>query len=139
MNEPTTLTFDPSLLGIKVELLTDYAVICETLERIGIVNKKEKKIFPSCYCYKQDLPDGNMEFRICHFKEMFVIQGKPSTFNKSDSLRLKTIVFFLQKWNLIKVCNPNDLDKILQDKIDVVPYSQKKEYKIIHKFRINTK
>jgi hypothetical protein len=39
-------------IGIKVLLKADYPVICETLERIGIVNKIEKKIFPSCYCIK---------------------------------------------------------------------------------------
>jgi hypothetical protein len=127
-------------LGIKVELLVDYSVVCETLERVGIVNKQEKKIFPSCYCYKIDNADGTSDYRICHFKELFTLQDKPTTFSKLDSLRLKTIVYFLKKWNLIKVPlvdGKDPLDAILKDKIDVVKFSDKKDYQIVHKFRGN--
>jgi hypothetical protein len=120
--------------GIKIELLTEYHIVCETLERIGIVNEKQKKIYPSCYCIESIDANGDKEYRICHFKELFESQGKPTTFNKIDSLRLKTIVYFLKKWNLISVNNP--IDEILQEKIDVVKYSEKKNYKIVHKFKL---
>lgn len=126
---------DASNMGIKVELLVDYSVVCETLERVGVVNRKEKKIFPSCYCHKISKEDGTIEYRICHFKELFALQGKPSTFNKLDLLRLKTIVYFLKKWNLVTV--EEMIDQILKEKIDVVKYSDKKDYQIVHKFRYN--
>lgn len=126
---------DSSNMGIKVELLTDYSVICETLERVGVVNRKEKKIYPSCYCHKIEKENGAIEYRICHFKELFTLQGKPSTFNKLDLLRLKTIVYFLKKWNLVTV--EETIDQILKEKIDVVKYSDKKDYHIVHKFRYN--
>lgn len=119
-------------MGIKVDLLTEYSVICETLERIGIVNKDKKKIYPSCYCIEIK-KDNVTEYRICHFKELFEAQGKPSNFNKVDELRLKTIVYFLKKWNLISM--DITIDEILKEKIDVVKYSDKNQYKIIHKFR----
>jgi hypothetical protein len=119
-------------MGIKVELLTEYSVICETLERVGIINHDSKKIYPSCYCFKVE-KDGNIEYRICHFKELFVLQGKPSTYSKIDQLRLKTIVYFLKKWNLITI--EGSIDEILKEKIDVVKYSEKRNYKIVHKFR----
>lgn len=121
-------------LGIEVLLEADYAVVCETLERIGVVNKREKKIFPSCYCHKE-VKNGNTRYFICHFKELFALQGKPSTFNKLDKLRTQTITYFLQKWNLVKVINPDNVDKILSDKIDVVKHSEKKDYQVVHKFR----
>jgi hypothetical protein len=121
-------------IGIKVELLTEYSIVCETLERIGIVNKKEKKIYPSCYCHKV-VNNGVTEYYICHFKEMFTLQGKPSTFSNLDKLRLKTIVYFLEKWNLIK--SSTVIDQILKEKIDIVKHSDKKDYKIIHKFNDN--
>ncbi len=117
-------------IGIEVEILADYAVVCETLERIGVVNRREKKIFPSCYCIKDE-----EKFFICHFKEMFTLNGKPSTFDKLDRLRLQTIVYFLKKWNLVKVIDEDDISEILSDKIDVVKHSEKKEYKVVHKFR----
>ena len=125
---------DVSNLGIKVDLLTEYSVICETLERVGVVNHEKKKIYPSCYCFKTE-KNGVTEYRICHFKELFVLQGKESTYNKVDELRLKTIVYFLKKWNLITI--DIAIDEILKEKIDVVKYSEKKNYKIVHKFRYN--
>ncbi len=121
-------------VGIEVELHTDYAVVCETLERIGVVNRKQKKIFPSCYCHKVE-DEGEIRYFICHFKELFALQGKPSTFNKVDKLRLQTITYFLQKWNLVKVLDTDDVEEILSDKIDVVKHSDKKEYEVVHKFR----
>jgi len=128
------MSLDVSNLGIKVNLLTEYSVVCETLERVGVVNRESKKIYPSCYCFKVE-KNGNIEYRICHFKELFVLQGKESTYNKVDQLRLKTIVYFLKKWNLLTI--DETIDEILKEKIDVVKYSDKKNYKIIHKFRHN--
>lgn len=123
------------IIGIEVELLADYAVICETLERIGVINKRKKLIYPSCYCLEKD---GT--YYICHFKEMFKLNNKPSTFNKLDRLRLQTIVYFLKKWNLVRVIDEEEISEILSDKIDVVKHSEKRDYKVIHKFRyINPK
>lgn len=133
---------DVNSLGILVEPLVEYAVLCETLERIGIVNKKEKKIYPSCYCYKIENMDGSFDYRICHFKELFKLQGKPSTFNKTDQLRLKTITYFLKKWNLVNIpkvleegVEVDPINEILKEKIDVVKYQDKSQYSIIHKFK----
>jgi len=124
---------DETSIGIKVKLLKDYGVVCESLERMGIMNRDEKLIYPSCYCHKVETDDG-IQYSICHFKEFFPLQNRPSTFNKKDSLRRATITYLLQKWNLIEVCNPEEVSKILTDKIDVVKYSEKRDYKIIHKY-----
>ena len=51
-------------LGIKVELVKNYPLVKETLERMGVRNGKDKKFFPSCYCVEED--DGT--YRIYHFK-----------------------------------------------------------------------
>jgi hypothetical protein len=124
-------------MGIKVELLVDEPMIHENLERIGVVSKKDKTIFPSCYLRKQKDQNGNDEYVIAHFKELFALQGKPSTFNKLDAIRRNTIVYCLQKWNLIKVINPEDITNITKKKIDVIKHCEKSEYKIVHKFRHN--
>ena len=132
-NEETIL--DPNTIGIKVTLTKDYALVCETLERMGVVNHKEKIIYPSCYCRKVEATPGVFEYTVCHFKEMFATQGKPSTFNNVDSLRRCTITYLLQKWGLIEVTNPDDVSKILDEKIDVVPHKDKRQYRIVHKFK----
>jgi len=122
-------------LGIKVTLLSDYPIVCETLERIGIINHKDKKVFPSCYCVRYVNNDGQEVYTICHFKEMFVLQGKESTFNEVDRARLCTIVYLLQSWNLLKANESDDIKEILVEKMSVLPFKDKKNYKIIHKFK----
>jgi hypothetical protein len=123
--------------GVRVELLVDEPMIHENLERIGIVNKQDKIIYPSCYLRKQQAKDGTDEYVIVHFKELFALQGKPSTFNKLDAIRRNTIVYCLQKWNLVKAINPEDISQITKKKIDVIKHCDKSQYQIIHKFRHN--
>lgn len=138
MSEILQPPIDPLEIGIRVKLLKDYSVICESLERMGIINEREKIIYPSCYCNKvildEEEPDSAV-YSICHFKEMFLLQNKPSTFNKTDKLRRATITYLLQSWGLVKVCDPEEISHILSQKIGVVKHSEKKEYKIIHKYR----
>jgi hypothetical protein len=122
-------------IGIKILLKKDYPLVCETLERIGIVNKIEKKIFPSCYCIKYTDQEGVDSYKLCHFKEMFLLQNKHSTFNDLDKIRRNTIGYLLQSWDLIEALDQQDIADILNRKIPVVPYQEKKDYKIVHKFR----
>jgi hypothetical protein len=110
-------------------------MIHENLERIGIVNKTEKIIYPSCYLIKNTNSEGKTTYSIVHFKELFTLQGKPSTFTQLDAIRRNTIVYCLQKWNLVKVINPDDISHITKRKIDVIKHCDKSQYKIIHKFR----
>jgi hypothetical protein len=126
---------DQKTLGIKVKLKKDYPIICESLERMGIKNDKERTIYPSCYCLKTELDDGTIQYSICHFKELFLLQNKPSTFNKIDQLRRATITYLLQKWGLVDVDDVDDVSEILTQQIGVVKHSDKRNYKIIHKFK----
>jgi hypothetical protein len=121
-------------IGVKVILSVDFPVVCETLERIGVVNKKEKKIFPSCYLLKYDDID-DVCYKLCHFKEMFILQQKKSTFDDLDKIRRDTIGYLLTSWNLIKPVDIDDFTQILNSKISTVSYRDKKDYKIIHKFK----
>jgi hypothetical protein len=125
-------------IGIRVKLNKDYSVICESLERMGVINEHEKLIYPSCYCHKIQLDEtdaSSLIYTICHFKEMFLLQGRESTFNKTDKLRRATITYLVQSWGLLNVIEPEDISHILSQKIGVVKHSEKKYYKIIHKYR----
>jgi len=127
-----------NVIGIKVLIKSDYPVVCETLERIGIVNHKDKKVYPSCYCYKTNVKqDGEDVYVLAHFKELFLLHGKVSTFNESDEARLKTIAYFLDKWGVVKVINTDMIQEILQEKISVLPYKDKCRYTVVHKFKNN--
>ena len=117
-----------SELGIPVELNSNFSVVKETLERIGVRNKDEKKFFPSCYV----IDNGDDNYRIYHFKELFAKEGKKSTYNDIDELRRNTIVYLLENWGLVKV--KTELGDIQVQKIDVISFKEKHEYKICHKY-----
>lgn len=113
---------------LKIELLVDKPIVMETLNRIGIVNFKEKIIYPSCYLYS-----NNANNYLIHFKQMFLIRSKESYNNMSlsDIERRNAIAFCLKKWSLIEV----DESVIVphQVKIDIIPYNNKSEWTIKHK------
>jgi hypothetical protein len=128
-------------IGIKVTLKKDFPVIKETLERMGIVDIKRRIIYPSCYCIETGEMDGDEKvYTVAHFKELFAFQKKTSDFeeNGTDKARLRTIVYFLNKWNLVSVVNRNEISEILHQKIDVISKSEKQKYKVVHKFNLYT-
>jgi len=120
-------------LGILVKLNKDHRLVCETLERIGVINNKSKKFYPSCYCIAEE--DGT--FRVYHFKELFEKEGKASDYNDIDELRRNTIVHLVRNWGLIET--DYEIDTILHEKIDVLRHEQKKEYTICHKYYFKRK
>jgi len=115
-------------LGVKITLKQPFAVVKETLERVGICNKEVKKIFPSCYLVEID--EGI--YKIFHFKELFIKENKEADYSDKDQYRRNTICFLLKEWGLIEV--EDELNEILIEKIDVIPFSEKKNYRICHKY-----
>ena len=122
-------------LGVEVKLLVDFSVVKETLERVGVRNREEKKFFPSCYIV--DEKDGT--YRIYHFKELFKKEGNKSTYDDLDMLRRNTIVFLLKNWGLVDVVNKDNIEEIQVKKIDVISHKEKREYKICHKYLFKRK
>ena len=115
-------------LGISVQLIKPISLVRETLERMGMCNKFEKKFFPSCYCVGNEL-DG---YKILYFKELIELEGKTTNYSDFDKLRRDTIVHFLIKWNLVNTENlPSE---ILAEKISVLSHRDKLKYKICHKY-----
>ncbi len=116
---------------LEIKLLVDRKVVAESLQRIGIADKKRKILYPSCYLYNIDGKDY-----LCHFKELFIINDKDGTAYNNISLddiaRKNAIAFCLKNWKLITV----DEEKIKEHErfVFVLPHSQKKEWTVIHKF-----
>lgn len=116
---------------IEVELLVDDKVVKETCNRCGIVNKKQKIIYPSCYLYEHD-----GRYYIVHFKELFLLMRENGYNNISDEdiKRRNAIIFCLQNWGLINVIDgdidPHDVY------VFVLPFSEKSEWKISHKINM---
>jgi hypothetical protein len=120
------------MIGIEVEPLVHEKIIKEALSRIGIANKKEKLLFPSCY---MTVIDG--EYVIAHFKELFPILSNGDDSSTDEDLeRRNTIVNMLSAWDLIKVL---DGDFVKEDKFVFVLKKQlKNEWTIHHKINLKT-
>ena len=122
-------------VGIEIELVEPFNVVRETLERIGIANKKTKVLNPSCY-----LLHKRGKYYICHFKDLFLLDGKRvENYSDEDKTRRFTIAKKLEDWGLIKIID-KDLEVIEEQcYIYVLKYTDAVDWDIIHKYSIGTK
>ena len=120
--------------GVEVKLLSDFLVIKETLERIGIANRKTKVITPSVYILHKQ---GN--YYIIHFKELLALDGFKRNINETDISRRNAIISLLANWGMVSIEEDNVYQEELEEQIFVLPYAEKAEYKINHKYRISRK
>jgi hypothetical protein len=125
-------------VGVEVELPTseNFLKIKETLTRIGIASRKDKKLYQSCHIlHKQG------RYVILHFKELFILDGKENNFTDEDKSRRNTIVNLLEEWDLVKVL---DSDKV-QDPvaplshIKVLSHKEKNQWSLESKYNIGKK
>ena len=92
-----------SLVEIKLKQPDDFLKVKETLTRIGVASKKDKILYQSCHILHKQA-----RYYIVHFKELFMLDGKPSNFSDNDAARRNTIVNLLAEWDLVqKVDNDN--------------------------------
>lgn len=110
----------------------DFLKIKETLTRIGVASKKEKTLYQSCHIlHKQG------KYYIVHFKELFMLDGKPSNFSDDDRLRRNTIANLLEQWGLLKVLageNKEYLAPISQ--IKILSHKEKDDWELVAKYNI---
>lgn len=113
----------------------DFLKVRETLTRIGVASRKEKKIYQSCHIlHKQG------RYYIVHFKELFALDGKNTNFSLNDMQRRNRIVQLLSDWGLISVV---DFEKISDlaplNQIKVLAYKEKEEWTLESKYNIGRK
>lgn len=120
--------------GVKIDLVDEksFPKIKETLTRIGIASKYEKKLFQSCHILHK-----RGEYAIVHFKEMFILDGKGSDFSEEDRARRNTITKLLEDWGLLKVKNKDDI-KLLAPLsfIKILTFKEKDEWILSPKYLI---
>ena len=108
-------------------------IINETLSRMGIANKKERILYPTCYLY-----NDFGKFYIVHFKELFLLTRDDGYNNLSvdDTERKNAIIFCLLQWGLVDLATEDDVELLEpHDKfIYVLPFKEKQEWVISHKF-----
>jgi hypothetical protein len=87
-------------LGVEVDLVKDFNIIREILERMGIANKIKKEIYPSC-----NILHKAGRYFIVHFKELFLLDGKDATLSEKDKNRRDSVAYLLWKWGLVDPIN----------------------------------
>jgi hypothetical protein len=113
----------------------DFLKVRETLTRIGVASRKEKKLYQSCHIlHKQG------RYYIVHFKELFALDGKRSNLFENDVQRKNRIAQLLQDWGLIKIVNVDQVaDSAPLSQIKVLSYKDKSEWILESKYNIGKK
>ena len=113
----------------------DFLKVRETLTRIGVASRKEKKIYQSCHIlHKQG------KYYIVHFKELFALDGKKTNFSLNDVQRRNRIVQLLSDWGLIGVVNAEQIaDLAPLNQIKVLAFKEKGEWTLESKYNIGRK
>ena len=121
-----------AMLEISLNEPDDFLKVRETLTRIGVASRKDNKLFQSCHIlHKQG------RYFIVHFKELFLLDGKPSNLLENDVQRRNTIAVLLADWGLISILKPEaakDVAPLRQ--IKVIPFKDKSQWELCPKYNI---
>ncbi len=127
-------------VGIEITLEDEDAFlkVRETLTRIGVSSRKEKILYQSCHIlHKQG------RYVILHFKELFKLDGKPSTITENDIQRRNAIANLLDEWELVKILK-DEKERIEGNlaplhQIKIISYKEKDEWDLMSKYTIGKK
>jgi hypothetical protein len=113
----------------------DFLKVRETLTRIGVASRKEKKIYQSCHIlHKQG------RYYIVHFKELFALDGKHTNLSLNDVQRRNRIIQLLSDWGLITVVTPEKIEDVAPlNQIKVLAFKEKDEWTLESKYNIGRK
>ena len=125
-----------SLVEVRLVSEDDFLKIRETLTRIGVASRKDRKLYQSCHIlHKQG------RYYIVHFKELFMLDGKPSNFSEEDKGRRNTIANLVAEWGLVQLIDPSKTREpvALLSQIKVLPYKEKDDWELLSKYNIGRK
>ena len=135
MNELDNGWHPEKMLEIQLKEPDDFLKVRETLTRIGVASRKDKKLFQSCHIlHKQG------RYFIVHFKELFALDGKFANFSENDLERRNTIAQLLSDWGLVAILNKeNAQNKAPLSQIKVLAFKEKDEWDLQAKYNIGKK
>ena len=121
------------MLEVSLKEPDDFLKVRETLSRIGVASRKERKLYQSCHIlHKQG------RYFIVHFKELFALDGKKTNLSSNDIARRNTIANLLKDWGLVElVGNAEDVAPLSQ--IKVLSFGEKSEWILETKYNIGKK
>ena len=131
-NEKSVEWTPASMLEITLNEPDDFLKVRETLTRIGVASRQDRKLFQSCHIlHKQG------RYFIVHFKELFVLDGKPSTITENDVQRRNTIAVLLADWGLVTMVNAEMAkDRAPLRQIKVISHKERDQWELCPKYNI---
>ena len=135
ISEPEVKWSSDQMIEVTLNEPDDFLKVRETLTRIGVASRKEKKIYQSCHIlHKQG------RYYIVHFKELFALDGKHANLTVNDVQRRNRIIQLLCDWGLVTVINPEKVTDIAPlNQIKVLAYKEKNEWILETKYNIGKK
>ena len=120
-----------SMLEVTLNEPDDFLKVRETLTRIGVASRKDRKLYQSCHIlHKQG------RYFITHFKELFLLDSKPSNLTVNDVERRNTIATLLSDWGLICIVSSASLPVAPLRQIKVISHSEKNNWELCPKYNI---
>lgn len=136
MNDETIIQWKQTdMVEVVLSEPDDFLKVRETLTRIGVASRKEKKIYQSCHIlHKQG------KYYIVHFKELFALDGKNTNLSLNDVQRRNRIIQLLSDWGLISVVNIEAITDLAPlNQIKVLSFREKGEWTLESKYNIGRK
>ena len=135
MNELDNSWHPEKMLEVQLKEPDDFLKVRETLTRIGVASRKDKKLFQSCHIlHKQG------RYFIVHFKELFALDGKEANLTDNDVERRNTIAQLLADWGLIAIINATVAEKKAPlSQIKVLSFKEKNDWDLQAKYNIGKK
>ena len=135
ITEPEVKWSTDQMVEITLNEPDDFLKVRETLTRIGVASRKEKKIYQSCHIlHKQG------RYYIVHFKELFALDGKHANLTQNDVQRRNRIIQLLCDWGLVTVITPEKVTDIAPlNQIKVLAYKEKGDWILETKYNIGKK
>ena len=135
VTEPTVDWSSEKMVEVSLSEPDDFLKVRETLTRIGVASRKEKKLYQSCHIlHKQG------KYYIVHFKELFALDGKKANLSLNDVQRRNRIVQLLGDWGLVSINNKESITDVAPlSQIKVLAYKEKGDWTLESKYNIGKK
>jgi len=134
--ENNNVQWTPSdMLEVLLQEPDDFLKVRETLTRIGVASRKDKKLYQSCHIlHKQG------RYFIVHFKELFLLDGKKSNLEENDMARRNTITTLLSDWGLVQFAKKIETMELAPlRQIKIIPHKEKDQWELCPKYNIGNK
>lgn len=133
--ESNVITWSPAdMLEITLNEPDDFLKVRETLTRIGVASRKDKKLYQSCHIlHKQG------RYFIVHFKELFMLDGKKANLDETDIMRRNTIATLMSDWGLVTIEGKPQLKCAPLRQIKIIAFKEKDQWELCPKYNIGNK